>query len=150
MPPDFHARFSAKRKTYSYKMYYSPYKSPLKSDYYYHIPLRPDIDKMKEAGRVFIGEHDFKCFRATGSNVINTVRTIYNLEIDERDNEIVITVEGNGFLYNMVRIMAGTLLYAGYNKLTIDEIKRILISGDRRGAGKTLPPNGLTLIRVDY
>jgi len=150
VPKDFHARFSAKNKTYIYKMFYSPYPSPLRADFYHWLTVKPDINLMRLGAQLFIGEHDFKFFKASGSNVKNTVRTIYSLKIDEVGNEIIITVNGNGFLYNMVRIMAGTLLYIGLSKLTIQDIYAIMDKGDRRRAGKTLPANGLTLYKVEY
>lgn len=146
----FHARYGAKSKTYVYKMYYSPFRSPLLSDTCHWIVKRPDIEIMKKGAELLIGEHDFKFFRAAGSNVKNTVRRIYSIEIEEKDNLISIAVRGNGFLYNMVRILAGTLLYAGMGKLTIQDLQSIMEKGDRKRAGKTLPANGLCLLKVEY
>lgn len=146
----FHARYGAKSKTYVYKMYYSPFRSPLLSDTCHWIVKRPDIEIMKKCAELLIGEHDFKFFRAAGSNVKNTVRRIYSIEIEEKDNLISIAVRGNGFLYNMVRILAGTLLYAGMGKLTIQDLQSIMEKGDRKRAGKTLPANGLCLLKVEY
>lgn len=146
----FHARYGAKSKTYVYKMYYSPFRSPLLLDTCHWIVKRPDIEIMKKGAELLIGEHDFKFFRAAGSNVKNTVRRIYSIEIEEKDNLISIAVRGNGFLYNMVRILAGTLLYAGMGKLTIQDLQSIMEKGDRKRAGKTLPANGLCLLKVEY
>lgn len=146
----FHARYGAKSKTYVYKMYYSPFRSPLLSDTCHWIVKRPDIEIMKKGAELLIGEHDFKFFRAAGSNVKNTIRRIYSIEIEEKDNLISIAVRGNGFLYNMVRILAGTLLYAGMGKLTIQDLQSIMEKGDRKRAGKTLPANGLCLLKVEY
>jgi tRNA pseudouridine38-40 synthase len=147
---EFHARFSPKSKTYVYRMYYSPFPSPLLADTYHWITKRPDVELMKLGAQLFVGEHDFKFFRATGSNVKDTVRTIYSIKIEEIENRIEISVTGNGFLYNMVRILSGTLLYIGIGKLTIKDVYDIIGKGDRRRAGKTLPANGLCLLKVDY
>lgn len=147
---NFHARYNAKSKTYQYKMYYGTYLSPLRKDTYYWLTKKPDINLMRLGAQLFIGEHDFKFFKASGSNVKNTIRTIYSIKIEEIDNEIIITVCGNGFLYNMVRILSGTLLYIGLGKLTIMDMYGIMDRGDRRRAGKTLPANGLCLVKVEY
>lgn len=147
---DFHARYSAKSKTYVYKMYYSQHLSPLKYDFYHCVNKKPDIDKMVEGSKLFIGEHDFKAFQASNSSVMNTIRTVYSLDIMTIDNEIIIEINGNGFLYNMVRTIAGTLLYVGLGKLTLQDIYDILRDGDRSRVGKTLPANGLCLVKVEY
>ena len=105
---------------------------------------------MKDACKYFIGEHDFKAFCASGSTAKTTVRTIYSLEVEREKDIICIRVKGNGFLYNMVRIIAGTLVYVGIGKIKPDEIAEIIESRDRTRAGKTLGPNGLTLMEVHY
>lgn len=172
--PDFNARFSAKRKTYCYKLYLSKHKRPMYENTHEHIVVPLDLDAIKEAAKLIEGEHDFKCFEATGSVIKNTIRTIYSIDInvnklpgvqslnkdDKNDNliesnnamdcEITISITGNGFLYNMVRIIAGTLVYVGLHKLNLDDIKDILESGDRKKAGKTLSAKGLHLISVVY
>lgn len=147
---DFNARFDVVKKTYVYKIYKGAHLSPTRELTHCHIPYQLDIQKMKEAAAVIIGEHDFKCFQATGGHVVDTVRTIYSLEIIEREDEVWFEVCGNGFLYNMVRIIAGTLVYAGIGKLVVEDIQQALAFRDRKKAGKTLPAKGLYLKSVDY
>ncbi|MGN0795403.1 MAG: tRNA pseudouridine(38-40) synthase TruA [Christensenellales bacterium] len=151
---DFNARFDAKRKTYCYRMYVSRLRHPLLENNHYHVTGNIDLEKMKSAAKVIEGEHDFKCFEASGSTVSDTVRTIYEIKIKTTElidcREIEIYVTGNGFLYNMVRIIAGTLLYVGQGKLSVDDVKNILENKDRTAAGKTLSAKGLTLEEVVY
>lgn len=147
---DLHARFSAKKKTYQYKIYISKQARPLCERYFARVDYELDADKMNEASKRFIGEHDFACFLASGSEVKDTVRTIYNAQVERAENEITFTVCGNGFLYNMVRIMVGTLVKVGAGKLKIEEIDEILSSKSRERAGLTMPPQGLTLVSVEY
>lgn len=149
-PEGFHARFCAKKKTYCYKMYVSETIRPLWNRYAYRIPFSPDITAMKRAARLFEGEHDFRAFMASGSEVKDTVRTVYSSEITCEGDFIFFTVCGNGFLYNMVRIMAGTLLEAGAGEMTEADIIDALEKGERTLCGKTLPPHGLTLLSVEY
>lgn len=163
---DFNARFSAKRKTYCYKLYLSRQPRPMLEPTHAHIVVPLDIAAMREAARLIEGTHDFKCFEASGARRRSTVRTVYSLSVeavpfaetknaDEKtdrafDCEMLVTVEGNGFLYNMVRIIAGTLVYVGLHKLTLADVEKIISSGDRTLAGKTLPAQGLCLLKVDY
>lgn len=146
---DFNARHSAKKKTYCYRLYCSEVENPLKERY--SVKIFPvDIDKMKEAAKLLIGEHDFKAFCSTGSSVKSTVRKIYSLSIKKVKEDITITVCGNGFLYNMVRIIVGTLVGVGEGRIPLDNIKKALICGDRTLVGKTLSAKGLTLKKVVY
>ncbi len=164
---DFNARFNAKRKTYCYKMYISKHRRPMLEPTHEHVIVPVNLEKIKEACKVIEGTHDFKCFEASGSVIKNTVRTVYSIEVStsplqsfcesEQENddmlcesELCISVTGNGFLYNMVRIIAGTLLYVGIGKLSVDDVKRILETGDRKLAGKTLSAKGLHLLSVVY
>ena len=147
---DLHARFSAKKKTYRYKMYVSKHPRPLLERYSSKVDFELDDVKMNEACKRFIGEHDFVCFLATGSEVKDTVRRIFDARVERFDDEIIFTVSGNGFLYNMVRIMAGTLVKVGSGKLNVEDIDGILLSGDRKKAGITMPAQGLTLVSVEY
>lgn len=147
---DFNARFDAVAKTYIYKMYKAAHKSPLREPTYCHTPYELELDKMRRAAELIVGKHDFKCFQASGGHVKDTVRTVYSLEVTEKDDEIWIEVRGDGFLYNMVRIIAGTLLYVGIGKLSSDDVKAALDKGDRTLAGKTLEAKGLTLKSVEY
>ena len=158
---DFNARFSAKRKTYKYSLYSSPYRLPTLGRNHTHIISPLNIDDMKKGAEYIVGEHDFKCFEASGSVVKTTVRTVYSIDIKVTEIgsvkggafpsvKVDISVTGNGFLYNMVRIIAGTLVYVGMGKLTPEDVKEIILSKDRTKAGKTLPPEGLTLVSVEY
>lgn len=161
---NFNARFSAKRKTYCYKIYVSKHRLPVLELDHEHITYPLDLDKIEQAAKIIEGTHDFKCFEASGSVVKNTVRTLYSVDVATRhfdnatvradgkffDGELSISVTGNGFLYNMVRIIAGTLVYVGIGKLTPQDVSRILETGDRKAAGKTLGAKGLTLMSVQY
>lgn len=147
---DFHAVKSAKKKTYEYSFYISEVPLPLKERYALNIDRRPNVALMKNAAKILVGEHDFKAFSATGSSVKTTVRKVYSVNITEKADEIKIAVTGNGFLYNMVRIIAGTLLKAGYGDISEKEIRAALYSCDRKLLGKTLPAKGLCLKSVKY
>ena len=155
----FNARFSAKRKTYRYSVYVSRHRRPMLESTHAHIVLPLDLAAMRACADVIEGEHDFKGFEASGSVVKSTVRTVYSVVLEHEgktedgrltSGTLDIYVTGNGFLYNMVRIIAGTLVYAGLGKLGVEDVKRVLETGDRTLAGKTLPPEGLTLVSVGY
>ena len=147
----FHSRLSCKRKTYRYVINNSEYASAIYRNLETHIPQKLDINKMQEAVKYFEGEHDFKAFKASGTSSKSSVRTIYKAEVLEMpNNRIYIELTGNGFLYNMVRIIAGTLVDVGLEKIEPEEIPNIIKQGKRELAGKTLPPNGLYLLRVEY
>ena len=118
--------------------------------YMARVDFNLDIGAMQTACEKFVGKHDFACFLASGSEVKDTVREIYFAKIDRQGEEITFTVCGNGFLYNMVRIMVGTLVKVGMGKLKAEEVGEILLSGDRKRAGITMPPQGLTLVSVEY
>ena len=147
---DFHARYSAKRKIYCYTIYNAPYLLPFWRYYAYHVPGNLDAGKMAEAAESFVGVHDFRGFCARDTAVTDFTRTIYSCRVEKQGSLLTITVEGNGFLYNMVRIMAGTLLEVGQNKREPDSILDLLKHGERKQAGMTLPPQGLCLVAVDY
>ncbi len=147
----FHSRLSCKKKTYRYVINNSKYGSAIYRNLETHIPVKLDVEKMKEAVKYFEGEHDFKAFRASGTSSKSSVRTIYKAEvIEKQDERIWIELTGNGFLYNMVRIIAGTLVDVGLGKFKPEEIKDIIESKDRQKAGKTLAPQGLFLVNVEY
>ena len=148
--PTFNARFDALSKTYVYKVYCAAVSSPLREGLFAFVHKRPDIEKMRRAANYILGEHDFKVFQASGGHVKTTVRTISALEIREDGDEITFEVTGNGFLYNMVRIMVGTLYYVGIGKIDAEKIPEILASGKRDCAGKTMPAEGLYLKEVVY
>lgn len=147
---DFHARFGAKQKTYAYSLYVAPHSNPLKNATAEHITAKLDISAMKKAAKYIEGTHDFKCFEAAGSTVKNTVRTVGELRLDVDGDNITVVVTGNGFLYNMVRIIAGTLVDVGKGKINAEAIPDIIASGDRTLAGKTLPAKGLCILQVIY
>ena len=147
---NFNARFSAKKKCYTYYIFNSKLPDAFLCDYSWHFPYKLDMEKMKKAAGAFIGRHDFAGFSASGASVLTTVREIYSLDVEKNGDLIKITVTGNGFLYNMVRIIAGTLVYVGLGKIAPEEITDIINSRDRARAGKTLIPNGLTLLEVNY
>ncbi len=147
----FHSRLSCKKKTYRYVINNSEISSAIYRNLETHIPQKLNIEKMKEAIRYFEGEHDFKAFKSSGTSSKSSVRTIYKAELVELPNRrIYIELTGNGFLYNMVRIISGTLVEVGLEKIEANEIRRIIELGDRNLAGKTLPPNGLYLLNVEY
>ena len=147
----FHSRLTCKRKTYRYIINNSAMGSAIYRNLETHIPQKLDIKKMQEAVKFFEGEHDFKAFKASGTSSKSSVRTIFNAEvIYAGQDRIYIELTGNGFLYNMVRIIAGTLVDVGLGKIDSKEIQNIILDGKRDRAGKTLPPNGLYLLKVEY
>ena len=148
--PDFHPRHTDSRKTYEYRIYNTHVQNPMKRRYALWNYHNLDVDKMKEAAAYLVGEHDFKSFCSADSQVESTVRTIYDLSVTQDGEDIVIRVCGNGFLYNMVRIIAGTLLEAGKGKIEPNEMERILEAKDRQAAGPTAPAHGLTLVKYDF
>ena len=147
----FHSRYNCKRKTYRYIIDNSEFPTPMYRYLEYHIPNKLNIGAMKKAAKYFEGEHDFKAFKSSGTSSKSSVRTIYKAEIKKTENNrIYIELTGNGFLYNMVRIISGTLVEVGLGKIKPEEIKTIIESKDRQKAGKTLPAHGLYLMNVNY
>ncbi len=150
VPSNFNARKSAINKTYIYKMYISSFRHPFLDIDHKQIYKQPDVLAMQKAAKLLEGKQDFACFMSTGSFVKSTVREIYSCTVIQQDNEIFIIVKGNAFLYNMVRAIAGTLLFVGMGKISPDDIPKIIASGNRALCGKTLSANGLTLMDVQY
>ncbi|HIQ97680.1 MAG TPA: tRNA pseudouridine(38-40) synthase TruA [Candidatus Limivivens merdigallinarum] len=150
VPMSFHPRFANTVKTYEYKIFNSRFPDPTKRLYsfFYYYPL--DVEKMKEAAAYLVGEHDFKSFCTAKPEVENTVRTVYSLEICKEEKLITIRIRGNGFLYNMVRIIAGTLIRVGGGGMEPQEVKHILEARNRELAGDTARPEGLTLVKIEY
>ena len=146
----FNARYSAKKKTYRYSLYLGDFEEPMETRYKTLLTSVPDISLMKEGAKLIEGEHDFKCFLASGSSVKDTVRTVYSIKITKKGRYIDIFVTGNGFLYNMVRMIAGALVRVGEGKLTLEELSKIISSGDRKNKIVTMPAKGLTLYSVNY
>lgn len=145
----FHSRYSANKKRYKYVIYNNKYKNPIYRRYSYHVKYDLDFEKMKDESKYLIGEHDFVGFMSSGSSVKSTIRTIYDVELKKEGEIITIEVEGNGFLYNMVRIIAGTLVDIGRGNIT-ESLKNIIESRERNRAGHTAPPTGLFLKKVYY
>lgn len=147
---NFHACNDAKKKTYCYSCYVSEVINPLKERYAVQLERMPNIEKMRECIPLLIGEHDFKAMSSTGGGAKTTNRTIYSLDIIENDGDIKFYVTGNGFLYNMIRIMVGTLIKVGYDKIDKSAIEKMLLTGKRELGGKTLSAKGLCLESVEY
>ena len=146
----FHSRYNAKHKTYRYIINNSPCGTAIYRNLEYCFPIKLDVAKMQEAAKYFEGEHDFKAFKSSGTSAKNSVRTIYNASVKQEGEKIIIELTGNGFLYNMVRIISGTLLDVGLQKIKPEEVKNIIEEKDRQKAGKTLPAHGLYLVEVKY
>lgn len=147
----FHSRLSCKRKTYRYIINNSEFSSAIYRNIETHIPQKLDVEKMQIAAKFFEGEHDFKAFKASGTSSKSSIRTIYKADVKEMpNNRIYIELTGNGFLYNMVRIISGTLVDVGSHKIDPEDIKNIIEAKDRKLAGKTLQPQGLYLVSVEY
>lgn len=147
---EWHPRYCDSRKTYEYRIYRGEFPMPLKRLYALHIYYNVDLEKMREAAKCFVGEHDFKSFCQVGAQVKSTVRTVFDVSIIEEGADLVIRVTGGGFLYNMVRIMAGTLLEVGKGKIEPGQISEIIQAKDREAAGPTAPAHGLTLIKYEF
>ena len=147
---EFHARYSSKGKKYCYTVLNRIQPPALNRNYVYHYKGMLDIDKMQQASKYFIGTHDFAAFKNTGSSVKTSVRTITESEVVKCGDTVKYYVAGDGFLYNMVRIMVGTLLEVGSGKISPEDISRILSSKDRTEAGKSVPAAGLCLEEVYY
>ena len=146
----FHAITSAKRKTYLYKIENSHIGNPFLAGHVWHYPGELDFLKMSEAAKHFVGTHDFLGFAAAGFSAKTTVRTIYDLNLSKDGDIINVKITGDGFLYNMVRIITGTLVWVGIGKIKPCDIPEIIKSKKRENAGITAPPDGLYLWRVEY
>lgn len=151
--PDFHPRRVNCMKTYKYRILNRRIALPTERYYSYYVYYPLSLELMEKAGSYLVGEHDFKSFCSVKTQVTDTVRTIYDLTVTKEDKDgdmIAITIEGNGFLYNMIRIIAGTLIEVGRGALPPDDIPKILKGLDRSLAGPTAPPEGLTLVKINY
>lgn len=148
---NFHAQFDAIEKEYRYFVLNSKEADVFKRNYTYFYPFALDMDKIKQACKLFEGTHDFTSFCSARSTVKGTkVRTLYEVSCEKQGDEIVFILRGNGFLYNMVRIIVGVLLDVGSGKLSMNEIEEMFRKKDRSAAGKTAPPTGLFLWTVKY
>ena len=150
IPNDFHARYNAKGKTYRYYIYNSNKKDPFKIRYAWQIERTLNVEKMNEFSKQIIGTHDFYAFSSSGRTVEDTVRTISECCFTKEENNIVLTVTANGFLYNMVRIIVGTAVAISDGKIKLQDIPEVLNSRKREDAGITAPPQGLFLEKVHY
>lgn len=147
---DFHAGDCAEKKRYIYRILNSDINDAFLSKYAWHVKMPLDIEAMREASKAFLGEHDFVGFASSGFSVKTTVRTIYSLDITKEENLLTIDICGNGFLYNMVRIIAGTLVHVGAGRIDPSDMGRIIASKCREEAGITAPAHGLFLKEVYY
>ncbi|MBE5866593.1 MAG: tRNA pseudouridine(38-40) synthase TruA [Lachnospiraceae bacterium] len=147
---DWHPRHCDSRKTYEYRIYRGQFPMPVKRLYSYFTYYKLDVEKMRKAAAYLTGEHDFKSFCQTGAQVETTVRTIYALEVEEQGPDVVIRVCGNGFLYNMVRIIAGTLMEVGQGRRSPESMEEVLKACDRQKAGPTAPAHGLMLMKYEF
>lgn len=147
---DFHARYSVKSKEYIYKIYNGKIRNPFYNHYAYHYRYPINADYLNREAKAFIGTYDFSGFCSSHSGVEDTVRTVKNFEVFRKDDMVYFKVEADGFLYNMVRIMVGTLLFISEGKIKEGALKEIIESKNRRLAGKTAPPDGLYLNKVNY
>ena len=150
VPEDFHARYNCAAKRYIYKIWNSPSKSPFYRGLALHYPRRIDETLLNAAAAGFVGTHDFAGFCSSGSSVSDTVRTVYDCRVTREGELVTLSITGDGFLYNMVRIITGTLLAVNEGKISPDDIPGIIASRDRSRAGDTARPCGLYLDRVYY
>lgn len=150
VPPEFHARKHARAKTYCYRFINSDTDLAVGRQYVAQEKGELDFAAIGQTLELFRGTHDFRAFRSTGSSVQSTTRTIYDIRLERQDRVFTLTVSGDGFLYNMVRIIAGTLFYVGHGTRTLEEVREALMHGDRLKAGRVAPARGLMLEGVAY
>lgn len=150
VPENFHARFDCKGKEYIYKIHCSESKNPFASDLMLHYRRKLDLDAIRKASSYFVGTHDFSSFCADCTNVSTTIRTIYSLEIENYGDTVIVLVKGDGFLYNMIRIIVGTLIDVSEGRFLPDDIPEIITAKNRLRAGRTAMAHGLYLNRVFY
>lgn len=150
VPPDFHARFMTCGKQYTYRIINSRHGSAIRRSTHTHVPVPLDMAPMECAAQTLLGKHDFAAFQASGGTAKTTVRTIHSISLTRHEDEIILTIEGDAFLYNMVRIIAGTLIEIGQHRRGEDAFTRAISSGSRLDLGVTAPAHGLELTRVDY
>ena len=148
--PDFHPRYSARGKIYEYRIDNAPERDPQRAFQAWHVGEPLNVEAMRKAAAFWVGEHDFASFRSQGSSAKSTVRKIEVIDVAHKGTEIILTFKGNGFLYNMVRIMTAVLVMIGRDKLTSEDARRLLEAKDRTLAPWTAPPQGLYLLEVIY
>lgn len=150
VPADFHPRYTNSKKTYEYKILNRRLPIPTERLYSYFVYMPLDIEKMKQAAGYIVGEQDFKSFCSNRTQVESTVRTVYELNVYKENDMIHIVITGNGFLYNMVRIIVGTLVKVGLGVYPPEHVKEIIEAKDRNAAGPKAPAEGLTLVKIQY
>lgn len=148
--PDFHPRYCDTRKTYEYRILNRTFEDPTTRLYTHFCYFKLNVDAMKKAAEYLVGEHDFASFCSARGQALTTVRTLYSLDVDKQGDIITVRVNGNGFLYNMVRIIVGTLLKVGMGVYPPEHVKEILEARDRSKAGPKVPAKGLTLVGIEY
>ena len=146
----FHPRFDCVKKTYEYRFWNAPAKNPKERLYSAYVQKPLDVERMNEGAKAFLGTHDFAAFCAAGAQVSTTVRTIFDCHVEKQGESVRILVTGDGFLYNMVRIIAGTLLEVGMGRRSRETVQRALATGERTLAGPTAPAKGLMLVGIAY
>ncbi len=147
---EFHPRYNVKSKEYIYKIYNGKIRNPFFKNYAYHYKYPLDESYLREEAQTFVGTYDFKGFCSANSKVEDTVRTVYSFDVWREGDMVYFRVEADGFLYNMVRIMVGTLIFVNEGKIKKGELRDVILSADRKKAGKTAPPQGLYLNKVNY
>ena len=150
VPIDFHPRFCNSTKTYEYKILNRRFDVPLMRLYTHFVYGPLDVEKMRQAAEYIVGEHNFKSFCSARTQVVDFVRTVYELDVQKEGDIITIRISGNGFLYNMVRIIVGTLIKVGMKVYPAEHVKEILDAQDRNTAGPKAPAKGLTLVDIKY
>lgn len=150
VPLEFHPRYCNSIKTYEYKILNRKFQIPLQRLYSHFVYIPLNISAMEEAARYIVGEHDFKSFCSSRTQVEDTIRTVYSLTVSKEGEIITIRITGNGFLYNMVRIIVGTLIKVGLGVYPAEHVKEIMEERDRKAAGPKVPGKGLTLVKIDY
>jgi len=147
---DFHARFSAFARSYQYKIHHHPVRSSLKADYYLWEPRTLNVDDMRSAAALLLGEHDFSCFRGSLCQAKSPIKTIQIIQIDTIENELILNIKANAFLHHMVRNIVGTLLKIGRGEKSVEWMSQVLDSRDRKKAGPTAEPQGLYFMKAFY
>ena len=147
---DFHARYHCKSKEYVYKLYNGKVRNPFLAKYTYFYRYDIDVDYLDKEAQAYVGTYDYSGFCSTGSKVGNTIRTVKKFNVWRENDMVYFKVEADGFLYNMVRIMVGTLLFVAQGKIKENQLKNVILSKDRKLAGKTAPASGLYLNKVNY
>lgn len=150
VPLEFHSRYHCHKKTYGYIIENSEQGTAIYRNTTYHVSQPLDVEKMQQAANYLVGEHDFSSFKSSGTSSKSSVRTIYQAQVLKEQTRVIIMLTGNGFLYNMVRIIAGTLVEIGLGHMEPTEMQKILEAKDRQKAGKTLAAQGLFLMNVEY